>query len=66
MLKNISKLAQIALNLVEQYPNASGFSLQISNIIDELGVYAQFMLGEDGSNQILIKEQTLDELINLA
>ena len=40
LLANISLLAQIALNLVETYPDASDMSLSISNIIDELGIFA--------------------------
>ena len=40
LLKNISCLAQIALQMVEAFPEASDLSLQISNIIDEIGANA--------------------------
>ena len=66
LLKNISQLAQIALTMVETYPNASGLSLQISNIIDELGAYAQMMLGKERSSQLFKKGQTLNDLIAFA
>ena len=36
--------------MVESYPDASGLSLQVSNIIDELGAYAQWMLGKERSS----------------
>lgn len=52
--------------MVESYPDASGLSLQVSNIIDELGAYAQWMLGKERSSQIFKKGQTLNDLINFA
>ena len=66
LLRNISQLAQIALSMVEQFPEASGLSLQISEIIDELGAYAQWMLGKERSSQLFSRGQTLSDLINFA
>ena len=52
LLANISLLAQIALSMVETYPDASDLSLQISNIIDELGIFAQWLIGKEKSNEL--------------
>ena len=66
LLANISLLAQIALQMVELYPDASDLSLQISNIIDELGVFAQWLLGREKSNELFEKGKTLTDLFNQA
>ena len=66
LLANISLLAQVALSLVENYPQASDLSLQISNIIDELGVFAQWLIGKEQSAEIFKKGKTLNDLFNAA
>ena len=57
LLANISKLAQIALNFVDMCPQASGLSLQISNIIDELGFLAQWLLGKQKASMVFKQGQ---------
>ena len=52
--------------MVEVYPDASDLSLQISNIIDELGVFAQWLLGREKSNELFEKGKTLTDLFNEA
>ena len=52
--------------MVEVYPDASELSLQISNIIDELGVFAQWLLGREKSNELFEKGKTLTDLFNEA
>ena len=52
--------------MVEVYPDASDLSLQISNIIDELGVFAQWLLGREKSNELFEKNKTLTDLFNEA
>ena len=66
MIANISLLAQIAVNLVEKYPQACDISLRISNIVDELGIFAQWLIGQENSKELLDKGKTLDELFKLA
>ena len=48
--------------MVEQYPDASDLSLQISNIIDDLGVFAQWLIGKEKSKELFKKSQNLTEL----
>ena len=53
-------LAQIALNMVEGFPAASHLSLQISEILDDLGRYAQWLIGRDKANELLSKDGSLN------
>ena len=51
---------------METYPDASDLSLQISNIIDELGIFAQWLIGKEESAELFKKGKTLDDLFNAA
>ena len=53
LLSKISLLAQIALNMVEGFPAASHLSLQISEVLDDLGRYAQWLIGHEKANELL-------------
>lgn len=66
LLANISLLAQVALNMVETYPDASDLSLQISNIIDELGIFAQWLIGKEQSAELFKKGKTINDLYKAA